>query len=100
MTKDRHRRRKDQLIEDDSERLGYRSGGRRERACLGRGDDGTRFGLRKDAGRNAMPLDPCSNVLEQTTHPLNNHIPSIQVSHILQILSSASKDHAYVLTII
>ena len=70
MTKDRHRRRKDQLIEDDSERLGYRSGGRRERAWLGRGDDGTRFGLRKDAGRNAMPLDPCSNVLEQTTHPL------------------------------
>ena len=24
----------------------------------------------KDAGRNAMPLDPCSIVLEQTTHPL------------------------------
>ena len=32
--------------------------------------DVTRFGLRKDAGRNDMPLDPCSNDLEQTTHPL------------------------------
>ena len=37
---------------------------------VGRGGDVTRFGIRKDAGRNAMPLDPCSNVLEQTTHPL------------------------------
>lgn len=38
--------------------------------------DVTRFGLRKDAGRNAMPLDPCSNVLlEQTTHPLTTIYP-------------------------
>ena len=71
MTKDAPRRPKNQLIEDDNERLGYKSG-RLEGRELGwrRRGDVTRFGLRKDAGRNAMPLDPCSNVLEQTTHPL------------------------------
>ena len=38
MTKDAHRRPKDQLIEDDSERLGYKSGRLKVESLVGRGE--------------------------------------------------------------
>ena len=97
MTKDAHRRPKGQLIEDDSERLGYKSG-RLEGRELGwrrrRGDSyEVRLTERRREECHAIgPLQQCSKANNSSA---NNSIPSIQVSHLPQILLRASADHVY-----
>ena len=96
MTKDAHRRAKNQLIEDDCVRIGYmtaRLEGKIAWLEEERGGNEDRFTERRREECHAIgPLQQCSRANNSSA---NNYIPSIQVSHLLQILLRASANHVY-----